>query len=271
MGLCDLNLIQLKLFEEAMRFLSLDSIIRGWNLGRLDLKVRYRRSILGPIWLSISYFITVVFLSFVWTKVFNQNIENFIWYFSIGLLLWSYLVGVINSSFMLFTENAGFLLNINIDKDILISRNLARELHVLFHLLIVLIILAFFIRPNVGAEQILMSFIGLFVLTIILYNLSYLVSILVLRYRDTKEIISTIINLLYYVTPILWPIENLKGSEYIYINNPFFHLVNIVRAPLVNGLYWHTSIVVSTTILIIIVLLKIYVKKKYDKFVALWI
>lgn len=125
-----------------------NSILRGWNLGRLDLKIRYRRSILGPIWLSISYLITVVFLSFVWTKVFNQNIENFIWYFSIGLLLWSYLVGVINSSFMLFNENAGVLLNINIDKDVLISRNLAREVYVLLHLLLVLIIIALFAKPN---------------------------------------------------------------------------------------------------------------------------
>jgi ABC-type polysaccharide/polyol phosphate export permease len=248
-----------------------NSILRGWNLGRLDLKIRYRRSILGPIWLSISYLVTVVFLSFVWTKVFNQNIENFIWYFSIGLLLWSYLVGVINSSFMLFNENAGVLLNINIDKDVLISRNLAREVYVLLHLLLVLIIIALFAKPNLDLIEVGMSCIGLFILTIILYNLSYLVSILVLRYRDTKEIISTLINLLYYVTPILWPIENLKGSEYLYLNNPFFHLVNIVRAPLVNGLYWHKSIAVSMAILILTILLKVHIKKKYDKFVALWI
>lgn len=249
----------------------LDSLSGGWILGGIDLKIRYRRSILGPIWISLSFLITVIFLSFVWTKVFNQNIKNFIWYFSIGLLVWNFIAGVISSSYMLFTESSGILLNFNINKDILITRNIVRELWVFFHALLVLILIGVYVGPNISIQSLLLTLIGFIMVVLILFNLSYLVSILVLRYRDLKEIFSTAINLLYYVTPILWPIENLSGAEYIYMFNPFFHLVNVVRAPLINGPFWWESFLTCLVLLILVIGLKKFIQNKFDKYIALWI
>jgi ABC-type polysaccharide/polyol phosphate export permease len=250
----------------------LDAIASGWVLGGLDLKIRYRRSILGPIWISISYLVTVCFLSIVWTKVFNQNIKNFIWYFSIGLLVWNYIVNVISSSYMLFTDTAGILLNYNIDKDVIITRNIVRELYVFIHALVVLILIFFYAEPNIHSKDIVLSFLGFVLVTVILFNLSYLISILVLRYRDLKEVFATSINLLYYVTPILWPIESLKGSEYIYLYNPFYHIVNVIRAPLMNaGEFWLESFVICFLIMVFVYFVRRYVKSKYDHYVALWI
>jgi ABC-type polysaccharide/polyol phosphate export permease len=58
--------------------------------------------------------------------------------------------------------------------------------------------------------------------------------ILATRFRDVTPIVSTAVQILFFATPVMWPVSLLGESTYIAEINPFHHFVDIVRAPMLG-------------------------------------
>src|SRR3954464_16009608 len=74
----------------------------GWN----DIHQRYRRSALGPFWITISMAIFVVMLGFIYSKLFHQELAVFLPYIAMGLITWGFISGTAAEACTAFTENA---------------------------------------------------------------------------------------------------------------------------------------------------------------------
>jgi ABC-2 type transport system permease protein/lipopolysaccharide transport system permease protein len=202
----------------------------GWN----DILQRYRRSILGPFWLTASMAIMIVALGILYAGLFNTPVEDFLPFLCVGLLVWNLVASFLTEGGTLFTGSESYIKQIRLPYSVYVYRSTWSKLVTFFHNFIIYfaVLLYFQIWPGTVA---LLAIPGL---TVVLVNgalASLSIGIISARFRDVPPLIGSVVQIVFFVTPIFWKPEMLKGRDYITDLNPFFHLLEIVRAPLLGG------------------------------------
>jgi homopolymeric O-antigen transport system permease protein len=203
----------------------------GWN----DILQRYRRSLLGPFWLTASMAIMIVALGVLYAGLFSTPVEDFLPFLCVGLLVWNLLASFLVEGGTLFTGSESYIKQIRLPYSVYVYRSSWSKLVIFFHNFIIYIgvLLYFQFWPGTVA---LLAIPGLIVVVIngALANLS--IGIISARFRDVPPLIGSVVQIVFFITPIFWKPELLKGREYVTDFNPFFHLVEIVRAPLLGSM-----------------------------------
>lgn len=218
--------------------------VLGWQ----DIRQRYRRSSLGPFWLTISMGVLIGALGFVFSNLFGAPLKEFLPFLTIGLILWALITSVLNEGCTGFTDAEAMIKQIYLPPFIHILRVLWRNLMIFAHNLVIfpLVLLAFWVPMKATA---FLSIIGLGLLIINLTWMALLLGVFCTRYRDIPQIISNLLQVFFYLTPIIWMPHLLpkRASMLLLDANPFFHLIEIVRAPLLgslpSALNWQFSVI----------------------------
>lgn len=202
----------------------------GWN----DILQRYRRSILGPFWLTASMAIMIVALGVLYAGLFNTPVEDFLPFLCVGLLVWTLLASFLVEGGTLFTGSESYIKQIRLPYSVYVYRSTWSKLVIFFHNFIIYfaVLLYFQIWPGTVG---LLAIPGLIVVVINGALASLSIGIVSARFRDVPPLIGSVVQIVFFVTPIFWKPELLKGREYITDFNPFFHLLEIVRAPLLGS------------------------------------
>ncbi len=215
----------------------IDSLTR-WRLwGRMgwqDIKQRYRRSVLGPFWLTLSMAILVAALGFLYSKLFGIAIDDYLPFLTLGFLAWGLISGVIIDGCTAFTAAEPFIKQMKLPFSLHIYRIVWRNLIIFAHNFVVYIGVAvvFGIWPGI-AGLLLLPGLVLIVLTAIWVGL--LLGMICARFRDVPQIVVSVLQVAFFLTPIIWKPE-LLGSRAGFVQaNPFFHFVELVRAPLLGS------------------------------------
>jgi ABC-type polysaccharide/polyol phosphate export permease len=201
----------------------------GWN----DIHQRYRRSALGPFWITISTAIFIVLLGFIYSKLFDQQLAVFLPYIAIGLITWGFISGTTTEACSVFVENAGIIKQIRLPYSIHAMRMIWRSFIVLLHTVILIVPIALFFRMPLGLSS-LLALPGLLLVVLNQIWLSIVIGVVATRFRDIAQIVATAIQISMFVTPIMWPVSAIPGARFIADVNPFFHLIELVRAPLLG-------------------------------------
>src|ERR1700738_627482 len=106
----------------------------GWN----DIHQRYRRSALGPFWITISMAIFIVLLGFIYSKLFHQELAEFLPYIAMGLIVWGFISGTTTEACGVFIENAGIIKQIRLPYSIYAMRMIWRRFLVFLHPVVLL-------------------------------------------------------------------------------------------------------------------------------------
>ena len=211
--------------------------IKNYNvwfyLGIYDVKKKYRRTFLGPFWNLLSNFILIFVITLVWTQVFKISIKDFLPHVLVGLLTWYLITDVCVSSTVLLSDKYNTIFqNIYIPLLSITLRNILAHILIYAHNFPIFIIFLFF---NVSFLGLLTFITGFLILSLNLINISLILTFLGTRFRDIKPLVSSIMSAGTLLTPIMWKKEMLgKYESYVYLN-PFTHLINIVRDPVLNG------------------------------------
>jgi homopolymeric O-antigen transport system permease protein len=202
----------------------------GWN----DILQRYRRSILGPFWLTASMAIMIVALGVLYAGLFNTPVDDFLPFLCVGLLVWTLLASFLVEGGTLFTGSESYIKQIRLPYSVYVYRSTWSKLVIFFHNLIIYfaVLLYFQIWPGTVG---LLAIPGLIVVLLNGALASLSIGIISARFRDVPPLIGSVVQIVFFVTPIFWKPELLKGREYITDFNPFYHLLEIVRAPLLGG------------------------------------
>src|SRR5882757_454722 len=202
----------------------------GWN----DILQRYRRSILGPFWLTASMAIMIVALGGLYAGLFNTPIEDFVPFLCVGLLVWNLISSFLTEGGSLFTGSESYIKQIRLPYSVYVYRSTWSKLVIFFHNFIIYfaVLLYFQIWPGTVG---LLAIPGLIVVVINGALASLSIGIISARFRDVPPLIGSIVQIVFFVTPIFWKPEMLKGRDYVTDINPFFHLLEIVRAPLLGS------------------------------------
>lgn len=210
----------------------------GWN----DILQRYSRSVLGPFWLTASMAVMVVALGVLYSRLFNQSIDDFLPFFCVGLLVWTLIASYLTEGGMLFTGSESYIKQIRLPYSVYVYRSSWAKLIIFAHNFIIYLGVLIYFQIWPGA----ISLLAIPGLMLVVFNgtiASLTIGIVSARFRDIPQIITSLVQILFFLTPIFWKPETLKGHAYVMDFNPFYHLLEIVRAPLLGNLpsaasYW---------------------------------
>ncbi len=201
-------------------------------LGYQDIRLRYRRSQLGPFWITLSTAIMIYSMGFVYAKLFKVDLSSYYPYLAAGLVVWTFISSLILESTETFIENSGFIRQTSLPFSIYILRLLTRNFIILLHnILPVLPILIYYkITPSFLSLAYLIF--GFVLLLLIAYSYGLLLAIMGSRFRDIKPIIASVVQICFLLTPILWQHKMLsERMQHWTVFNPFYQLVELLRAP----------------------------------------
>lgn len=244
---------------------------RVWtHLGWLDVKQRYRRSIIGPWWISLSMFIFVLMMGIVFSKLFQQNLDQYMPFFAAGYLFWIFISSSISEAVDIFKSNSGFIKQINLPYNLYIFKHLVRHSIILMHNFFVYLIICAFFKINPTWDFFLV-FPGFFVLLINVYWISFLIAIVCVRFGDMGPIINSCVQIAFFITPVTWMPKLINPDSYILKLNPFVYLLDIVRSPLLGHSPAANSWLLSLGLALIGCLCSLSVFLKVRPRIALWV
>jgi lipopolysaccharide transport system permease protein len=205
-----------------------------WSLlGWYDIKQRYRRSLIGPLWITISTGIMVGGIGFMFSTIFKSPIEEFLPYFAVGQTIWLFLSTQINDSCSTFVQYQSVIKQMSVPLSVHIMRKLWNNTILFGHnFLIIIIVLLIFKKIS---WTMLLAVPAFILVLLLLFLISIMLSIICTRFRDITQIVAVFMQLIFFFTPILWMKKVLQGRHsWVADFNPFYHIVEIVRAPLLG-------------------------------------
>jgi len=207
------------------------------RLGWLEIKRRYRRTIIGPFWTCLSLLIFVIVIGSVGSGLLSRQTAEYLPFLVAGMIVWVTLQNTLLESVNVFVAGTGIIRQMSFEYSILVYSLVWRNFIVFAHnLLVYLLIFLIFAPEKLGFAN-LLAIPGLIVLAVNCAWLSLLLGIVSLRFRDLQQLIMSIVQVAMFVTPLFWPPEGLEGlRRVLFVGlNPLYHLLTIVRDPLLGG------------------------------------
>lgn len=204
------------------------------SLGWQDIKQRYRRSALGPWWITLSLGITILTMGFLYAKLFKQDIHTYLPFLAVGMVFWNLVSVLITDSAIVFIQAEGIIKQVPMALGIHVMRMICKNVIIFFHnmVVVVIVLLVFGISP--GWKILLFP---LVVLLIMLngYWMGIILGILGTRFRDIAQIIASVVQILFFITPVMWSPNNIVHKVWIMEFNPLYHILTIARGSLEGG------------------------------------
>lgn len=204
------------------------------TLGWQDIRQRYRRSLLGPWWITLSLSVTVLAMGLLYSKLFHQEIKTYLPFLAVGMVFWNLLSALIIDSTNVFINAEGIIKQIPMNFGIHVLRMVWRNVIIFFHnMLVVIVSLAIFgVRP--GLNILLFPIVVLFIMSFG-YGMGILLGILGTRFRDIGQMIMSIVQILFFVTPVMWSPNSIAHKIWIIEYNPLYYVFSIARNSLSGG------------------------------------
>jgi lipopolysaccharide transport system permease protein len=202
----------------------------GWN----DIRQRYRRSLLGPFWITLSMGVMIATIGFIYAELFRQPIVDYLPYLTLGFIVWALISGIVQDSCTAFTGSEGIIRQVRAPYSVHIFRVLWRHVLIFAHNLViyVLVMLLFGVRPDGALLLVVPGF------ALICLNgawMGIILAALNARFRDLQPLVANVIQIFFYVTPIIWRPQQLAEHPAIVYLNPLYHFVELLRMPLLGA------------------------------------
>lgn len=216
-----------------------------------DVRARYRRSVLGPSWLTISVAVQIGALGLVYGGLFRLGTSDYLPHLATGMTVWALMAGMINEGCNCFIVAEPYLKQGALPKAMFPARVVLRCLFNFAHDVIIVVIVLVIFPISLGWQTIL-ALPGLALLAINGYWVGLLVGVLCTRFRDLPPIMTSVVQVAFFVTPVIWVPASLTGhmAARILAYNPFALFLSLVRAPLLGETVPITSWLVALTITI---------------------
>lgn len=255
----------------------LSDIKNGWQrranwayLAYSDLKGNYHRTLLGPLWASVQWALTIIIKGLVFGLLFKVNIAEYLPFLTAGLLTWQWMAGVMTQGVTVFIGNRSIIESITLP----LSFHVYRSVFYLFlyycnHLIVFVAVGVFFQIPVTWCDLLFLP--GVAVVYLASLCTATIFGVVGARLRDAIPIVGALVHLGFFVTPIMWQRSMLGEHAWIADFNPLYHYIEIVRAPLLGqapaAISWYVS--GGCTLLLLAVALGIF--GKYRSHIPYWL
>jgi homopolymeric O-antigen transport system permease protein len=244
------------------------------RLGWLEIKRRYRRTMVGPFWACISLLLFVIVIGSVGSGLLSKQSAEYLPFLVAGMVVWVMLQSTMLESVNVFVAGSSLIRQMNFEYSVLVYSLVWRNVIVFAHnLLVYLLILLIFAPGKLGFAN-LLALPGLITMAVNCAWISLLLGMVSLRFRDLQQLVMSIVQVSMFVTPLFWPPDGLEGLRRVFFVelNPLYHLLTIVRDPLLGGkLPAANSCIAATLITIAGWALTYALFAKYRKRIPYWL
>ncbi len=234
------------------------SAARLWRLavalGWFDIRLRYRGSMLGPFWLTLSTAVMVAALGVLYSALFKMELHDYLPYLALSLVLWNFLAALVGEACTCFLMAEGMIRAQRMPFTLHAGRVMVRNLLVLAHnVMVIIAVYAWFdVWPGMAALGVVPG--------VVLWVLDGMAACLLLgtlcaRFRDIPPIVASVMQIAFFISPIIWKPELLTGERRTWLPaNPFYSLLEVVRAPLsgtmADPVVWGSALAYSALLLL---------------------
>ena len=211
--------------------------IRSWPLwfimGWQDIKRRYRRSTLGPFWLTLSMTVLIASLGVLYGKLFKMDIVEYLPFLCLGLLVWNLISTLLTEGCTAFMVEERLIKQVRAPLSVHIYRLVWRNVIIFAHNMIVYVAVAvlFGLWPGVKA---LLFIPGLAVVLLNGVWAALLLAVICTRFRDVPQIVASLVQVAFFLTPVIWMPKLLGEDAWMAQWNPFFAFLDVMRGPLLG-------------------------------------
>ncbi|HEY0638158.1 MAG TPA: ABC transporter permease [Pseudonocardiaceae bacterium] len=246
------------------------------HLGWQDIRQRYRRSVLGPLWITISMAVTAVALGLLYSQLFGQPIQTFLPYVTVGFIVWGFIQGCVNEGSEVFITNEGLIKHLPSPISVHIYRLVWRQTLFFVHNLAVYFVMVVVFGVNLGWGSLLA--VPAFALLVLNGTwVALLVGIVSTRFRDIPPVTQSIVQLMFFMTPIVWVYDMLlenpaTAARARFIEfNPFLHFVEIIRRPMLGQSFEPRYWIVVGSITVVGWVMALLFMRNYRARVSYWV
>jgi ABC-type polysaccharide/polyol phosphate export permease len=241
-------------------------------LGWQDVRQRYRRSALGPFWLTISMGVMIGTIGLVFGQIFESSMSEFLPFLAAGMILWAFILSVLTEGCTGFISAEGIIKQLPLPLFVHIMRMIWRNVLILAHNIVILPIV-FLVMGKAPSATALLSVPGFVLVVINVTWAALILAVLCARYRDLPQIVNSVLQVIFYLTPILWMPKLLpqRAGLYLLDLNPFFHLLEIIRGPLLGEVPTATNWIVSIAVAVVGWVAALLLYGRFKSRIAYWL
>lgn len=207
-----------------------------FELAKFDIKVKYKGSKIGPLWISISTFFWILCIGLLYSQVLKIDLKSYFPYLAIGFVTWKYISITLSEANSVLIKEASLFHELKVSYSIIILKMVFKNLLVLFlnfiptYIIIVLM-------TGVYSFSIFDGFFLIFCLLISSFGASIVIGMINAKFRDFGELLETITQLLFFASPIIWNINIISNEILIFVLNlnPILHILSVSREIMLDG------------------------------------
>ena len=209
---------------------------RAWSyLAMETVKNQYRRTVLGPWWLTLQTAAYVVGLAVIFSQILNEDVKNFLPYVAVGIIGFNLLSGMTRAGAFVFVNAVHTMKSTRQPLSSIVLKDLAVEFIQFAHnMLIFLVFLAVGLVPL--SPRILIALPMIFLIAVNGLFVAFWLGPAVARFRDIGPLVMSVLQVLVFFTPVFYRLQDLRsGSRHLLLGwNPFTYLLSVLRAPMIG-------------------------------------
>jgi lipopolysaccharide transport system permease protein len=245
---------------------------RLWtHLGWGDILKQYRRSFLGPIWITLNSAIFIVVFSLIGAQLFNLPLDTYLSYFCLGHVFFSFISATINEGCQTFIASEAFLKQTPYPKMTFVFRVIWRNLLMLAHNAPIVLGVLWW-SGLLWKMQVGWWLLGL-VLTMCAATLAVaLLGAMAARFRDVPMIVTSVMQISFFVTPVMWQAQQLTERAQLVVHwNPLAAFLELLRAPLIGQVPSGEAWAMASAVLAVLGVLYLVVYVRVRRRIVYWL
>lgn len=223
--------------EITAAFHDFASSFEQWRLWSVlafnDIAARYRGSILGPFWITLYTAAFVAGIGVVYGQLMHVPTEKYIPWMATGVVIWNTIAAAVNDGGDTFIGGAPIIRQTSIPLPLFLWRVIFRNIINFAHQIVVIfgVALWFHFLTRMNIPEALGGFI------LVIFNLSWIAlfaAIVSARFRDVQQVIATVMQLMFFISPVLWIPSEVSATNRLNALNPLAHMLSVIRQPLLG-------------------------------------
>lgn len=235
-----------------------------------DIRSKYRRTMLGPWWLTVTNGCMAVMMALISGRFLGADMSTYLPHFMVSFTIWSFISSCLVEGSQTLIYAGGMIKATNMPIAVHVMRMVQRNFIIFIHNFAVVPLVWLFYSWKVGFSFLLVLP-GLALVFIFCAAIASFVAIACVRYRDIPPLVQAVTQLLFFVSPIIWMPDQVRGGQWALLLNPMNYLIAVVRDPVlgrpVEPYLWAGAIMVVA----VTVALAAIVYARYRSRVVFWV
>jgi ABC-2 type transport system permease protein len=203
-------------------------------VGWFDIRKRYRRSVLGPFWITVSLGAFVAGLTVIYGPLLGGDVIEYAAYLAFGFIGWNLISETLMEGCGVFVVNGLRIQQMRAPLSLYIYEMVWRNLLILLHNFPIYLFVIIFL-PVEPTFATLLLLPGVVLVTINGVMACMLLGTLCARFRDIQPIVMTVMRMMFLLTPVLWYPHQLPPEHRLIAElNPFTYFLDLIREPLLG-------------------------------------